>query len=355
LENDIKNQKIESASQLNGYCKLDRTFDLTKYPDDPDLWLEQLHRDMASVLPGLNFNDFSYTSIPDTSFSIPGVRFMISLVCNGRTYKHTSLAFSNYRNKTGKITPKDIFAEDFHWIFNKILTDQKSPYRLHSVMLSPGKTTDNDRRHVTLIALREDQIEVFMKEPGISYMLISMDDYDNRLTSDRVDSTVSGWKKMGLFAHLSDVEIEKASAAVYASDWFSINRLLSNFPKVTYSFESMMESRDYSYKSLLSHIAEITHGAFNPMKITQRKVKGGVEVKYVFKGKVHSCMFKTQNGWLDNKFPAFIKSLSKVNGLSGNFYSLPDYNAVIYLTKQQYADAVKFRLLDFEEATSKKN
>ena len=75
LKNDINDEKIESSFQLNEYCSYDRIFDLAKYPDDPNLWLEQIHRDMASILPGLSFTDFSYTEVPDTSFSIPGTRF----------------------------------------------------------------------------------------------------------------------------------------------------------------------------------------------------------------------------------------------------------------------------------------
>src|SRR5260221_4671559 len=98
LKNDTRNGIIESAFQLNNYCKLDRTFDLTKYPDDPDLWLEQLHRDIASIVPGLDFTNFSYTTIADTSFSIRGIRFNVSLVCNGHIYKYTSLAFNNYKS-----------------------------------------------------------------------------------------------------------------------------------------------------------------------------------------------------------------------------------------------------------------
>jgi hypothetical protein len=353
LQNDIKASKIESAFQLNDYCELDRVFDLAKYPDEPDVWLEQLHRGIASIVPGLNFTNFSYTTIPDTSFSIPGVRFKVSLVCNGRIYKHTSLAFNNYKNRQGKITPNDIFAEDFYRIFNKILIDQQSPLQLHSVMFSYANAADDNSRHFALIALKEEQTDVFMKYPCMSYMLVSMDSYNNRLTSVKVDSTIAEWKKMGLFAHLLEPEISTAIDNAKADNLFTMNGLLLNFPRVIYPLDSAFMSPHYPYASILSHLAGITHGALNPTKITQRKMKGGVKLQYSSKGIIHSHTFNTANGWLDAKFPAFLKRLSQENNLSGNFYQLPYEDAVIYLTNQQHAYALKNKLLDFGETIPK--
>lgn len=346
LENDIRNGKIESASQLNDYCEMSRAFDLAKYPENQDVWLEQIHRDIASILPGLNFTNFSYTAIPDTSFSLPGVRFKVSLVCNGQIYKYTSIAFNNFKNRQGKISPKDIVIEDFYRIFNKILTDQHSPLRLHSVMFSPGSSTDDHFRHFALIALTERQAEVFMKEPNFSYMSVSMDGYDPRLTSAKIDSTIVEWRKIDLFAHLSNAQISKAIDDAEADDIYSINKLLVNFPGVIYPLDSSMMSPHYPYVNLLSHLAQITHGAFAPTRISQRKIKGGIKLQYLSKGKNHSHMFHTAYGWFDAGFPAFMKGLSDENGLSGKFYQLRYTNEVIYLTKQQYDYAVTHNLLD---------
>lgn len=349
LQNDIKSGKIESAFQLNDYCKLDRTIDLTKYADDPSVWLEQLHRDIASTMPGLNFTDFSYTATPDSNSSIegiPGIKFKMSLICNGRVYKHTSVAL-NYRSRQGKVRATDMLPISFFRIFNKILADQQSPFRLHCVMFSYATRADDNLKNLALIALKGEQTEVFMKQPCLSYMLVSMENYDNTLTSGRVDSTIAEWRKIGLFAHLSEAEISKAIDNVEADDLFSINRLLFNFPQVIYSLDSALMSPRYPYGNLLSHLAGITHGAFIPTRITQTQVKGGVKLQYLFKGKIHSYTFNTANGWLDDKFPAFMKRISQENNLPSNFYQLPYENAIIYLTKQQYDYAVKHKLLDF--------
>jgi hypothetical protein len=351
LGNDIKDNKIESIAQLINYCRFGRTFDLGAYPGDQDVWLEQIHRDIATIVPGLNFTDFSYAEIPDTSFSLPGVKFKVSLKCNGRTYKHTSLSISNYKGGEGKISPKDIVVQDFYRIFNKVLTDQQSPLRLHSIMFGAGNNNDYHVNHFSLIALSQAQGKMLMQESIYKYMIVSRDDYDSTLTSARIDSTLSGWQKMGLFAHLSNTEFNKALDDAEAADPFSDSNLLSNFPGVVYNLHDTLIEPAYPYVNMLKQFAKITHGTFSPTKIVQSKVKGGFKLQYLFKDKMHSYTFPAVYGWMDGKFKAFMKDVSLENNLPGNFYLLRYEDAVIYLTKQQHEDALKYKLLDLEPAT----
>ncbi|HEY9195382.1 MAG TPA: hypothetical protein VIM77_03930 [Mucilaginibacter sp.] len=353
LKDDINNGRIESAFQLNEYCEHDRIFDLASYPDDPGIWLEQMHRDIASILPGLDFTDFKYTEVPDTSFSAPGIRFKVSLNVNGRTYKHISLPITNYGNPKGKITPKDIFVEDFYRIFNKVLTDQQSPYRLHSMIFSHSPTNEDIGRFA-LIALKDEQAEVFFKNPLMSYILLSMDGYESMLTSAKIDSTLTGWRAMGLFAHLSKTQLDKAFDDARAADPFTTGSLLSNFPEVVYNLHNGLTGSRRPYGNLLIQLAKITHGAFNPVKIVQIKTGRGLKLQYLSEGKIHSYIFPTVYGWLDSKFPAFMANLSRENNLPGNFYHLKHEDAVIYLNKQQHDYAVSNQLLELETITKEK-
>jgi hypothetical protein len=334
LKNNINNSKIESAYQLNDYCRLDRTFDLTKYPDDPDIWLEKLHRDIASILPGLNFTDFNYTIITDTSSfgSLMKYRFEVSLKCGGRIYKYASSPFFRKPDEA-KVSPRNIFIADFYRIFNKILTDQQSPFRLHHLMFSHVATAGDNLHQFALIALREEQTEVFFRKPCLTYMLLGIENYDNTLTS-------------GLFANLSDQQISKAIDDAKADNLFSIDNLLANFPGVIYSRNSGIASSEYTYTDELIHLAGIAHGVFNPTHITQKKIKGGLKLQYLAEGRLHSYTFQSKYSWLDAGFPAFVEDLGQENNLAGNFYQLTD-SGIIYLTTQQHDDAVKNSLLDF--------
>jgi hypothetical protein len=328
LKDDINNDKIESSFQLNEYLKMGRVFDLTKYPDDPHVWLEQLHRDISQMLPGLNFTDFSYTEVPDTSFSLPGVRFKVSLTCNGRVYKHISSASSSYRNKEGKI-----------------LNDEQSPYRLHAITF-PYASNNEDRNQLALMALNEAQWTAYMKASGFNYMMVSLDPYDISLTSAKIDSTLAGWQTLGLFAHLSTDQLKEAIDNAQASEPVSVGYLLYNFPGVAYDLHDALTGPHQPYKRLLLQLAKITHGEFNPVNIVQVKLKKGVKLQYRYKGKIHSFAFPTPYGWLDPKFAGFINSLSRENKLQGNFYQTKHDDVLIYLTKQQHDDALKYKLLE---------
>ncbi|MFC0512567.1 hypothetical protein ACFFGT_00080 [Mucilaginibacter angelicae] len=355
LENDIRERKIESISQLSEYWQLSKTINIDKYPNDLHLLLEQIHRDIASILPGLNFTDFSYTETPDTSLSIgkiPATRFKISFNCNGRVYKHTFVSLF-YKNREGKIHFSNIELGVFHRIFNKVLADQQSPLRLNSVIFSRPYVADNDSQYTTTIALRGEQAEVFMTDPTLSYMIVGMENYDNTLTSAKIDSTIATWKKIGLFAHLTKAQIDTATDNAIADDWFSMNRLLTNFPGIIYRSDSAWMDPRHPYANLLKHLGRITHGVFTPTNISQKKVKGNTELKYSYRGKVHSHIFNMANGWLDTKFPKLLKSLSMENNLPGKFYQL-DFDDVIYLTQQQYDYIVKNNLLEIAEVTSGK-
>jgi hypothetical protein len=355
LQNDIKNGIIEYATELNRYCKRSKTLDLKKYPDDPHLWMEQLHRDISSVMPGLNFTNFSYTTTRDTDRTsmpegIPEIKFKVSLTCNGRIYKYTSDTF-DYGTRQAKLQPEEIFVKLFFRIFNKVLADQQSPFRLHDIMFSDGSFAEDNLRYLAIIALTGDQAEIFMKDPCMRYMMVSMDSYDNTLTSGRIDSTIAGWKKMGLFAHLSEAEIEKAVDNAKADDWYSMNKLLSNFPQVVYPLHAAPMNPHTPYTSILNHFAEITHGAFNPTRIFEHKVTGGYKLQYVFKGKTHSYTFYTAYGWMDTGFTSFMKRLASDNNLPGNFYQFQYEDSFIYLTDQQHMYAIKNKLLDFDAIT----
>jgi len=180
-------------------------------------------------------------------------------------------------------------------------------------------------------------------------MLVSLENYDNTLTSARIDSVIAGWTKAGLFAHLSNAEISKAVDDAEADDLFSVDGLLKNFPGVIYPFMSSFDSPKHIYSTLLSHFAEITHGAFNPTKITQRKENGGIRLQYLSNGKIHSYTFKTTTGFLDDGFSTFMKSLASENNLPGSFYTLKYAADIIYLTKQQHDYIVNHNLLDLGE------
>ncbi len=350
LSEDIRNSRIESSFQLNDYFKLDRTFDCTKYPEDSTLWIEIYLRKISSILPNLNFSNFSCTIEPDSNSRLKldhQVKLKIDLTCNGRVYKYSSIA-ERFKNKEGKIRLLGIGFDYFYRIFNKILADQHSSLRLHNISFSHAGREEDHLNQFSVIALKYGQTEMFMKGLYLSYMLLSMENYDNNFTSGRIDSVIAEWQKMGLFRHLSQSDIDKGIDDAETGDRYSINSLLESFPNVVCSLHPGVVNSDHPYTDFLNQLAITTHGEFKPAKVTEHKVKGGIKLQYVSNGKPHSQMFKWQVLELDPKFPAFLKHLSRENNLSGDFYFLPDTYNIIYLTKEQHTYALAHKSLDLK-------
>lgn len=350
LSDDIRNGKIESSFQLNDYFKLDQTFDRTKYPKDSTLWIEAYLRKISSILPDLNFSNYSCTIEPDSGSGFKldhQVKEKISLTCNGRVYKYSTIA-EQFKDREGKLRLLDIGPEFIYRIFNKVLADQHSSFRLHNISFSHAGKEEDHLNYFAVVALKGAQTRIFENRPYLSYMLLSMDDYDNDLTSGRIDTTIAEWQKMGLFAHLSQSEIDKGIEDAKTADRYSINALLNNFPNIMCSTHPMEIFPKHPYADFLKRLAAATHGEFKPVKVTESKVKGGTKLQYVSNGKVHSQMFKWQILELDPKFALFLKHLRIENNLSGDFYCLDGAFGVIYLTKQQYKYALAHKSLDLK-------
>ncbi|MGN6394957.1 MAG: hypothetical protein ACTHMI_05320 [Mucilaginibacter sp.] len=350
LKDDIQRGRIESSFQLNDYFKLDRVFDRSKYPEDNILWIEAFLRRISSMMPELNFSNFSYTIEPDSSSELKflnEVKIKINLSCNGRIYKFSTKA-EQFKNKRGKLQLMGVGFEFIYRIFNKVLADQHSLVRLHNISFSYAGAEEDHLTHYAVIALKDSQTEVFMKKPCLSYMLLSMENYDNHFTSGRIDSVIAEWQSMGLFAHLSPSEIAKGIDGAETADRYSINSLLENFPKVVCTLLPSLIVPKHLYIDFLKRLSATTHGEFKPVNISEHKMKHGIMLQYVSNGKTHSQTFKWGISELDPKFLAFLKHLSRENKLSGDFYVLADTYNVIYLTKQQYSYALTHKALDLK-------
>jgi len=353
LKSDIQNGKIESSFQLNSYFKLDQTFDLTKYPEDSLTWIEPYLQKISSILPGLKFTNFSYSIEPDTTFDLKikgdsRIKVKMSIICNGHIYKY-AVPSDRIIGRDRKTHYIGVVDEYMYRIFNKILADQHSSYRIHNIHFYHAGKDGDELKHFAVIALKDTQAVALMKH--LSYMLVSLESSEDNLTSVKIDTTIAEWQKMGLFAHLSQAEIDKGIDDAETADWFSaasVYGLLEYFPQVVCKLEpaSFVMPR-YPCVDFLTRLAPITHGAFRATKITETKIKNRVKLQYLFNGRYHSFTFDSQMWWLDAKTAEFLETLGRENDLTGNFYVLPGGYEVIYLTNKQYAYTMAHKLFDF--------
>lgn len=188
LKNDANSGKIKSHYQLIDYCNYALFFDLAKYSNDPSVYLERIHQEVSSLLPGLSFTNFKYKIEVDSSESFDDYtahQVIVSLKANDRTYKQkSSIAPENmdkYNSYFGKID-----SHEFYQVFNKVLADNQSPFRLHQIRFKFRYGQGKSNQYFGIIALKDEQANMLRSSGG--YVELGYEDFRNSFTSGRIDT-----------------------------------------------------------------------------------------------------------------------------------------------------------------------
>jgi len=342
LKNDVNTGKIKSHYQLIDYCKNALFFDLAKYSNDPSVYLEQIHREVSTLLPELSFTNFKYKIEVDTAESFKdytSYKVVVSLKVNGKTYKQKSFISPNDIGKDGNYLGK-IDGQEFYQIFNKILADNQSPLRLHQIQPNFQYGQGANYQHFGIIALTKNQLDMFRYSS--SYIKVSYENFKNTLTSSRIDSAIKAYQQIGLLNHLPQSQVEKAKEKVKEQENRNLNDVLACFPNVIHPFDTELSNLEDPYAELVREYSNISHKEFNPTNISDDfdiEKKRKVSLKFSLNGKDYQRVFKIDNDWIDTEFFDFIKSVVTEHKLNGQFYELYTGGqdaSIIYLTQQQY-------------------
>lgn len=336
LKRDIQAGKIISHYQLIDYCDHAVFFDLAAYSDDPAIYLEAVHRAVASLLPELSFTDFEYAIEKDTLESSPGYDsydVIAKIQCNGKSYQHKSFISIDHIKEYAYLGKID--HSEFYQLFNKVLADLQSPYRLHRI----EQYESNNYRYFGIIALKQEQTEMFRRH--YSYLRIGYENYRNALTSAQIEEAISGYQKIGLFNHLTQEQIISGAERVAQQSPKDLNDVLSCFPTVIYLFDTELGNLEDLYRELLEAFRDISHGVFNPQSISDNFDLDNEKatVKFSLGGKQHSRTLRIDGDWVDPDFFGFVSETVDASRLEGKFYNLPgdgQIASVIFLTDEQY-------------------
>lgn len=348
LKHDIKSYQIESIEQLTSYCEQVHQFDLSRYKGEAAVLMEQVIRDITTILPDVHVSNFNYTATPDTSSpkGLDEINTKISFTCNGRTYRHRGHDMI-LKNRKGEVIPDKLHVLEMLGVFNTILADSRSPLRLHTIMAEPSGSDDHLLDRFAVAVLNADQAKILLNAPCSSYLMFSFADYGDKVNSALVDSVIDQFTKVGLFAHLSTEQLKKSAEDVEVEDLYNMDNLLANFPGVIYQTNSLMMDTANVYINMLKNLGQISHGAFSPKAITQKLTKNNVTITYTSNGEHHTHTLVLENSWPKTGLSPLLKQLAAENHLSGNFYNIAFGSAIVYLTPPQYKYVAAHKLLEF--------
>ena len=353
LLQDINKGIIKSPYTLLKYCSKARFFDLATYSNDPSIYVEQIHQTTAEILPELQFSNFKYEIKLDSARSFDEFvthKLVTTITSNGKTYKQRSYInpkdIGDDNNYLGKLADNEYIQ-----LFNKILNDLDSPYRLHAV--NPGyirKNEINNYQYFGVIALKEEQITMF--NPLNSYWQLSYENFHNNLTTNAINTAITAYKEIGLFNHLTSAQINASEARVKEQTNRSLNDILSTFDGIIFYYDYELDNLNNPYGEIISKYAEITHQEFNPKNIkdSYNIDNDTASLTFTFNKKTYNKTYVVDGDWVDTSIFKFMKDLAEENKLKGRFYMLESHGpTIIYLTQKQYNYIKAHQLLKFEE------
>ena len=352
LIEDIQQDKLQYPIDFLNYCNKAVIINTMDYPEEPDQYLEPIHRKTASVIPELSFTDFKFDVVVDSlDFDTESSDFIVSLESNGKKYKQVSF-YRLYSPSKNRYYGDRIDQQTYYKIFNKILTDLRSPYRLHEVKVYRSDFAEPEI--FGIIALTEEQADWF--HGGGVYFSPSYESFKNEITSERIEQAIEEYKKIGLLSHLSAEQIEKAKERISEQDNWSLNDVLMAFPEVILMFDMELGNPEDPYAELVKEYKKISHNEFNPTEISDnfgnvnRDEK--VELRFNIGDQLYTRTLDYYGDWIDGEFFSFIASVVSDQNLKGRFYQLytgGQEASIIYLTPSQYEYVRTHNLLNFPE------
>lgn len=177
----------------------------------------------------------------------------------------------------------------------------------------------------------------------------------NPISIKEIEDAVNNWKNIGLLNHLTKEQIEFSKSKAIEDSSENLNEVLLHFPSVIHFFDTELENLKDPYAELLTEFSKISHGLFNPTRISDNfnsPTKNKITVKFTLNGKNYSKELSVEDDWIDASFIAFVKQVVTENKLNGQFYELHEGGQgayIIFLAAQQLEFTKQEKLLVFPE------
>jgi hypothetical protein len=340
LISDILQEKLQNPIDFLNYCNKAVIINEQDYTNEPEKYLELIHKKTASIMSELDFENFEFKVVLDSSISDNDSKFhdfVVSLKSNGKKYKQIS-SYHLYSPSKKQYYGDKINHHEYYNIFNKILTDLQSPYRLHQVDAYHGNAVEF--KVFGIIALTKEQADILHR--GDVYFTPSYENFKSQLTTKKIEHAIEEYKKIGLLSHLTSEQIEIAKDKISEQENSNLNDVLMAFPEVIYLFDTELSNLEDPYVELIKEYKKISHNNFKATEISDdfdMGKKNKVTVKFKIGSMPYSKILKIENDWIDTDFFSFIKSVVTEQNLIGQFYEL--YNGgqevcIIFLTNEQH-------------------
>lgn len=349
---------LHQYKQIFPHLKRHVIIDLKSLSNDEEEFLKSLYEKTSAVMPGLKFTDLAFKKVVNKKQStndFESQNLLASFYIDKKKYLFSSFYYyestgskSGNNNITTEKEDRLKIPERFYQIFNKVLADNGSPYKIHSFSVGKGS--------IGIIALTEEQVkEISWTYDGAleSYLSVGYENFDVKMTSDKIKEALNVYDSIGLFSSLSASQKNLIEERILSEEINYYADILQAFDNVIVNIDAEYGIHDALYKEITERLVNITNGIFNPTNIEDGYTFKTKKFNYgfVLNEKTYRKQLYQKEDWIDFGFWELIKKAVNEQQLTGKFYELQptDGLTVIFLTNEQYKVLKERGMLEFSE------
>ncbi|GAA4368847.1 hypothetical protein GCM10023185_41960 [Hymenobacter saemangeumensis] len=267
LTQDLRAGEFADQVELLPRLPHGRIFNRQHYPAAMLPYLEQLHRDVAKLLPGLHFTNFRARVLtPSEMSSCLGCEgaedVLVQLQIGTRQYTHRS----EWQRGFGPGGLAEIDDTRFYHLFNQVLADQGSPHRLVYVQSTLAQHLIGGPERFGLWRLTAAQAEAL---DTLAASALNLEDYESFdiLPTDTVTAALRSFTALGFLRHLTPAQRQAAEARLRQARLTSREGVLQFVPGSVGEYRGDPDYRSWSYARLLQVLRGASKGSFTPTQV----------------------------------------------------------------------------------------
>ncbi|WP_156176190.1 hypothetical protein [Hymenobacter terrenus] len=267
LAHDLRAGVFTDQVELLARLPTARIFSRPQYPVAMLPYLEQLHRDVAQLLPGLHFTNFRAQVVTlgemAPCLNCPDAEdVLVQLQIGARQYaQHTG-----WQRGYGPNSRPEIDDTQFYHIFNQALADQGSRHRLVYVRSELAQHTIDGQQRFGLWRLTAAQAETLST---LQNSTLQLEDYESFriLPTDTVMAALRSFTALGFLRHLRPMQRLAAEARLRQARFLAREDVLHFVPGSVGEYRGYPYYRSWSYTRLLQVLHEVSNGSFTPTQV----------------------------------------------------------------------------------------
>ena len=298
-----------------------RVFSRRQYPSAMLPYLEQLHRDVAQLLPNLPFTNFRAQVIRPGEMApcinCPGAEdVLVTLQVGAQQYAQRSEWQSGY-GPAGHNRP-DIDERAFYHIFNQALTDQGSPYRLVYVRSEQAQHTVGNQ-HFGLLRLTAPQAHAL---DTLATSALEMEDYESFiiLPTDTVTAALQSFTALGFLRHLSPAQRLAAEVRLRQARLTAREQVLQFMPGSVGEYRGDPQYRSWSYARLLQVLRKASGDRFIPTQVRDGCQRADGTLRFQLGRRAYQSPMYQANESPDPRLFQLVQRALREQHIPGKFY-----------------------------------